>query len=40
MLAASRAVCSGWRYGRMTTVVPSSTRVVARASQASVTNGS
>ncbi len=40
MLAVTRAVCSGWRYGTIATVVPSSIRSVCPASQASVVNGS
>ena len=39
-VAAMRAVRSGLRYGMMMTVVPSSTRRVAAASQPSVVNGS
>ena len=39
MLAAIRAVSSGWRYGRSATVVPNSMCSVCPASQARVTNG-
>ena len=39
-LAAIRAISSGCRYGAISTVVPSLTRLVWPASQASVVNGS
>nr|WP_246273170.1 hypothetical protein [Phytohabitans houttuyneae] len=40
MLLAMRATSSGWRYGTIVTVVPSSSRSVSPPSHASVVNGS